>query len=445
MKKVETKKISVPIGMSDAMKRMIQARTNLVLGQPFFGSLALRLKLIEDSTCKTMWTDGAHLGFNPGWIMSITLAETEATVCHEVMHNACGHPWRREGREKKGWNEATDFAINPIITEAKMRLPGDYLNDPAYAGKSAEWIFSSRKQAQQASQPQAQGEGGQGQGEEEKGSGGGDPGEQEKDEQKDDQGEPEEDGDQEQQAGGDNKGREEEESQGEGEEESEDYGCGEVRDAQGEDVQAQEADWQVATFQAAQAAKGQGKLPAGLERLVEEMRKPVVDWRAALRKFVQLCARNDFTYRQPNRRYVASGLYLPALRSEQMPPMIFGNDMSGSRDYAEARAEGAAEIISIFDEMKPEKLCVAHFDTIVQRVEEFEPGDTVELHPKGGGGTDFRCLFDYIEQEGLEPACLVILTDGYGIFPSKEPLVPVLWVMTTKAQIPFGECLYIGE
>lgn len=425
-----------------AMKKMIQARTNLVLGQPFFGSLALRLKLIPDPTCKTMWTDGVSLGFNPTFVLSMTLAECEGCVCHQVMHNACGHPWRREGREMKGWNEATDFAINPIIAEAKMRLPQPHLFDPAYVGKSAEWIFSSRKQPQD--QPQQSPEAGQG--EESTSGDSGEQEEQEPDEQKpdDDQAEPEQDGEQEQKADGDGE-ENTDEGQSEDEEESEDYGCGEVRDAKGEDVQAQEADWQVATFQAAQAAQSQGKLPASLERLVEEMRKPVVDWRAALRKFVQLCARNDFTYRQPNRRYVASGLYLPALRSEQMPPVVIYWDTSGSRDSAEARAECAAEVAEIIEECKPEKTYVIYGDTQFQHVDEFEPGEEIKFNPKGGGGTCFKWIPKWIEEQGIEPVCLIGITDGYGDWPSQEPWYPVIWAMTTDVKAPFGESIKITD
>ena len=115
--------------------------------------------------------------------------------------------------------------------------------------------------------------------------------------------------------------------------------------------------------------------------------------------------------------------------------------MSGSRDYDEARTECATEMISIFDEMKPEKLYVPWFDTEVQHIDEFEPGDIVELHPKGGGGTDFRCLFDWIEKREIEPACLVVLTDLMGKFPQKEPTYPVLWVSTTDIIAPFGETL----
>ena len=44
--------------MSNAAQKMVKARANLVMGNPFFGTLALRLKMVEDKTVKTSSTDG---------------------------------------------------------------------------------------------------------------------------------------------------------------------------------------------------------------------------------------------------------------------------------------------------------------------------------------------------------------------------------------------------
>lgn len=404
-----------------ALRKVIQARSNLVLDEPFFGTLALRLDLTPDPTCKTFWTDGKKLAFNPAYVESLSLAEIQGVVCHEVMHNANGHPWRRGGRDRREWNEDTDYAINPVIVSAKQILPVGGLFDPQFDGLSAEEVHARRQQQPQQQSPKSQEARGGEKTETDETNGEGESGEQQ-----------------------DQEGQEERQGQQE-DERDQDFGCGEVRDCTDEDAPTQEAEWQVAVIQAAQAAKAQGKLPAGIEHLVEEIRRPKIDWRAALRRFAQTCARADFTWRQPNRRYVASGLYLPALRSEQMPPIVFGWDTSGSRDYEEARAECAAEVVAIFDEMKPEKLYVPYFDTEVPHVDEFEAGDIVEFHPKGGGGTDFRSLFSWVEKQQIEPACLVVLTDLMGTFPQTEPEYPVLWISTTERVAPFGETLRLTE
>ena len=47
----------------------------------------------------------------------------------------------------------------------------------------------------------------------------------------------------------------------------------------------------------------------------------------------------------------------------------------------------------------------------------------------GGGGTDFRPVFDYVEKHPeLEPALLIYFTDGYGIFPVKMPPYDTVFV-----------------
>ena len=40
----------------------------MILDAPFWGVLALRLKLVEDPACPTAWVDGVSLGFNPTFV-----------------------------------------------------------------------------------------------------------------------------------------------------------------------------------------------------------------------------------------------------------------------------------------------------------------------------------------------------------------------------------------
>lgn len=273
---------------TEARDKIVQARANLILDEPFFGALALRLGLRPDPMCKTFWTDGQSLGFNPEYAVSLSVVEIQAVVCHEVLHNACGHPWRRGGRDPQKWNVAADYAINPIVVDAGMRLPDGVLLDPGYRGYAVEQIYPLLSDSLS---PEEQG---QDQGQDGAGSPGG--------------------------------GQTGQPSPQEGK----DFGCGEVRDAPIGDAEALEAEWHVATIQAAQAARAQGKLPAGLERIVDEIRRPKVDWKAALRRFVQQAATEDYSWQYPDPRYVAAGLYLPAVRSERMPSIGVAVDTSGS-------------------------------------------------------------------------------------------------------------------
>jgi hypothetical protein len=82
-----------------------------------------------------------------------------------------------------------------------------------------------------------------------------------------------------------------------------------------------------------------------------------------------------------------------------------------------------AEVRSILDGQRPQLVHVLYFDAAVQRVETYQAGQPVSLSPVGGGGTDFRPCFDWLQEKGIMPQTLVFLTDLCGTFPSEVPSV----------------------
>jgi predicted metal-dependent peptidase len=62
---------------------------------------------------------------------------------------------------------------------------------------------------------------------------------------------------------------------------------------------------------------------------------------------------------------------------------------------------------------------------------------------KGGGGTDFRPVFDRIAEEPEPPNALVYLTDLYGSFPDQAPAYPVIWAANNDQTGPFGETVHL--
>lgn len=389
-----------------AAGKMTLARTNLILSEPFFATLALKLEVVETRRVKTMATDAVHLFYNPDFVNDLPIAMVQGVICHEVLHCAAGHCWRRGGRDKLKWNYACDYAINPIVIEARYKLPDNALLDDAYDGMAAEQIYGLL--------PDSQDDDGSGQGK----SGPGAPSA-----PSDDQG-------------------------GTGGGQGGDPGDGllppdhnpeiDVLDTPAEQANETASDWRMSVIQAAKAAKAQGKLPAGLEREMLEAVRPKVDWRSLLRRFVQENARNDYTWRRPSTRYAPMGLYLPSMRSEQMPPVVVAIDTSGSVGGEELQAF-RSELESIISETNPERTYVLYVDAEVARADEFEAGEPITFRPAGGGGTDFRPAFDWVAKNGVEPACLIYLTDMMGSFPAEAPEYPALWVATTDAVGPFGE------
>jgi predicted metal-dependent peptidase len=206
------------------------------------------------------------------------------------------------------------------------------------------------------------------------------------------------------------------------------------------DYRAQEADWQMAVAQAAQSARSRGLLPGGIESVIEEALQPKAPWQALLREFLTRTARDDYAWTPPNRRHAWNGLYLPSTRSERCGPVVLGIDTSGSvSDEMLAQFEG--ELNAILEDVKPEVVHVVYCDARVTGTEAYEPDDLpVRLTPRGRGGTAFRPVFDWVE-ENLDdpPACLVYLTDMYGE-PVDDPGYPVLWADYEGGRGPDQPC-----
>src|SRR5579862_3695110 len=122
--------------------RIQKARTALLLDHPFFGSLLYRLKDRECRAVKTMATDGISLLWNPEFVETLTAATLAGTLAHEVMHPVLHHHVRRSGRDPKRWNVACDYAINPLLVDAGLKLPEGVLLDNRFHGMSAEQIYN---------------------------------------------------------------------------------------------------------------------------------------------------------------------------------------------------------------------------------------------------------------------------------------------------------------
>ena len=385
-----------------AEKQMIRARVGLILSAPFFASIALRLKLKEDPHCETLWTDSEYLGYNPKYVMSLSLDELKGIIAHEVMHIAMLHPFRRIGREHSKWNSACDYAINSIIEEADFTLPADRLRSSEYDGKEAEKIYSMLP-ISNGKQPSS---------------------------------------------GEDSSGKQKKKS-----ENAQDPGkCGEVRDYKaGQPISSAEMkqkieEWKINIQQATNMAKAQGELPGDMDRMIKEVLEPQLPWREILSRFITEHARNDYTWTMPNRRYTHLGLYLPELKNTELGEIALLIDTSGSISQRELN-EMAAELRGIFQIFPNAKIRVLYIDSKVQGTQLVKAND-LQLKAKGGGGTDYIPGFEWIEGNDINPVCAIYMTDGWCDRFPRKPDYPVLWILTEKNNrfnAPFGETITINE
>ena len=370
----------------DLMKRLSKAKTSLILEHPFIGSVALNMPMELSDAVPTAATNGKRVLFNPGFIEPLTDEQLKFLVAHECMHPMLEHNFRRGERDPIKWNKAADFVINQLLTDEGIGkfIEGGCLNKATYdaGGGSSDGIYAIL---------------------------------------------PDDD------SGGDFNGG--------------DFNGGgiggtgqDIEDADGSPAEKaqQAAEWKVKVAQAAQAAKMMGKLSANMERLVDEVLKPKVDWRDRLRNFVQKAKNDQRTFARPNRRFLSQGLYMPTISGETLGEMVFAVDMSGSIDQSEVN-QYAAECQAVFEDQRPSKLHLIFFSHEVCAHDTLEPSDDFEFNARGGGGTAFSPVFKYIEDENIDPVGIVFLTDLCCNDFGEPPACPVLWVSTHSDQAPFGE------
>jgi predicted metal-dependent peptidase len=398
------------------MTKLAAARTRLIMERPFLGSLVMHLPLKEAGDwCKTTATDAQAFYFNPDFVANLSLAQTQFILAHEAMHCAMGHPHRRNHRIKKRWDVACDHAVNLMLIEEGLKPPlHGILANQDYETLSAEEIYplipedtpeeSFDEHLFDDNQDQGSSSDPTGQQDEQQGKGQG----------KEGQSQPEDkDGSGNQTA---NKPHE-------------------LSAAEREELGEQ---WKNRLAAAAQAARQAGKLSQSMLRWVDGQLAPSLPWRALLARFFAINQRDDYSWRRPSRR--EGEAILPRLSSEGLE-VIAAIDTSGSISDDELR-----EFVSELDALKGQvrarvTLLACDYKIADNSPWEYEPWDTMELPQdvEGGGGTDFRPVFDWVEKENRGPNLLVYFTDAEGDFPKLAPDYPVIWLVKGKGSVPWGE------
>lgn len=372
------------------MKTLHKAKTDLIIKHPFFASILFSMPIIEDTNVKTLATNGEEVRYNPEFIKTLSMSETVFVLAHEVMHCVFHHMTRRGTRNPNRWNIAADYIINDVLSQDKVgTMPQGCLYNPQLVQQGngvTEQVYALLPE-------------------------------------------------------------ETENKSGDGSEHGQGGSLDQCLDA-GKDEAEQsqkEAEMKPRIIQAANAAKMQGKLSAGLSRLVSEMVKPRVDWREVLRRFISEKAKVDLSFARPKRRWLAEDIYLPSKTGERMGNLVVAVDCSGSINEKVLNAF-AAEIRAIVQDTLPAETHVVYFDSQVVNHEVFTGEDTVKLTPCGGGGTAFSPVFKYVESKDINPVACVFLTDLCCDDFGDSPDYPVLWVSTHDGDAPFGEILRIkGE
>lgn len=201
-----------------------------------------------------------------------------------------------------------------------------------------------------------------------------------------------------------------------------------------------------------QGALAAGKMGSGGNRDLEALMTPKVDWREALREFINTtCAGNDYsTWRRPNRRFVSSGYYMPSGVSERVGELIIAIDTSGSIGAPELSAF-LSEVKGICDTVKPDAIRLLYWDTEVCADEKYEGAEidnlTSSTKPAGGGGTTVECVPAYITEHSIKAQAVIVLTDGYLGGSWGQWSMPVLWAIVgrNKGVADVGKTIHVKD
>ena len=416
-------------------KKLMAARTKLILDKPFLGALVLRLPLChaDPAWCPTTATDTKKFYYNAEFIAALKPAETQFILAHEALHCALSHFTRRLHRVKHRWDLACDYAINPILVEEGLIPPAGALLLREYNNMSAEEIYpliadndmSETLDQHLYDKPDQFSEGGQDSSENpldhEPSKGEASP----KDSSEDNK------------EGNQSKQSEQEFDPNAG-------GAPPPPALDSKEANELAIQWQQRLAGAAQQAEQAGKLSSVLKRIITSELQPKLPWRALLAHYITASARDDYSYAQPSNRRGNPAIY-PSLKSSQVN-VVIGIDVSGSIDDKEIQ-RFISEINAIKGQVRA-KITLLACDSELSEESPmiFEPWEEI-IMPKtvsGGGTTRFSPVFNWVEQQDIPPDIIIYFTDGYGIFPKKANNTHTLWLIKGKVNPPWGQRIQLN-
>jgi predicted metal-dependent peptidase len=405
--------------------KLAAARTKLILDKPFLGALVLRLPLeaTEQPWCPTTATDARKFYYNPAFIGELSLDETQFILAHEALHCALSHFTRRQHRLTHRWDLACDFAINPLLVDDGLKAPPGSLLLKQFRGMTAEEIYpllgefddqetlDNHVYDRENQQP-------------------GGSGRKQRNPDSEEQPRHETDGQ-----------AQDDETHDEPDPES--GGTSAPPPLTPDEQETLSIQWQQRLAGAAQQAMQAGKLGGSLARMVDHLLQPQLPWRMLLARYLTASARDDYSYMRPSRR--EGEFILPSLRSQQID-LVVALDTSASIGDQEFE-QFLGEINAIKGQMRARVTLLACDAALADAGPwQFEPWEEFKLPQafRGGGGTSFKPVFEWIERQGICPESLVYFTDAEGEFPDTAPSYPVIWLVKGKQPVPWGQRIQLN-
>ena len=196
-----------------------------------------------------------------------------------------------------------------------------------------------------------------------------------------------------------------------------------------------------ASIQAKMAGDSPGSIPGDIQIFLDRLLKPKLPWNRILQKFLQTFAKNDYTFKRPNRRFFPKH-HLPSLYSESLLNLAIAVDTSGSVSDTEFN-RFVSETHSILRMMKPEKITLIQFDTAIKSVTGIRNvNELMKITFVGRGGTKITPVLDWVNEN--KPQVLLVFSDGEFRFYSTETKIQTIWLIHNNEHFkaPFGKIIH---
>jgi len=373
-------------------ERLTKIKTILMLRQPWFGQLASYLtfsELPEDEPMQTMAVDiKGNIYFSKKFVDGLTDEELGGVICHEILHLAFQHLTRLGFKHPKLFNIASDLKINEeiIFNQQGFKLPKQCC--VAYGNKfnfgKAVINNIDMKTSEEIYKELLQ--------------------------------------------------------KNLSEEEINAIGLDTFIPMQGSnpsDINAA-TDWAERVNVANETCKNQGKLPAGILRELSELATPQLTWNQIITQRLKLISTNK-SWKKPCKRMLP--YYFASKNKVRGLTCAICIDTSGSMSDDDLK-QTLGEIWGLSQQFKSIKMYIMCCDTSLTEpfvIDTRTKNKLMGIKLKGGGGTSFKPVFNWIEKNNIRLDCLIYFTDLYGDFPDKKPMYPTYWITSTKdVNIPFG-------
>jgi hypothetical protein len=214
---------------------------------------------------------------------------------------------------------------------------------------------------------------------------------------------------------------------------------------------------------AVRTAGGNSNPPKSIKRALERLKRPVIDWRSVLDRYIDE-AISKSKYELPSRRFLAQGEAQYGYKNykDNFESVVVAIDTSGSinRDMIE---QFLSETLAISEAYDPKKTVIIYCSDDIDNVDILESGEKPDLSKIAttiGNYRGFSPPFEWVEKNmlnnGETPSVMIYFTDGIADFPSENQYNidtysdRCIWVFLSfdgepfEGQQPFGERIDIA-